>query len=78
MTKNLCNKTRPVSDPYEVWTSPDGSWTWKVLKKYQTPEKEAGNPYARWFCKVYSPFVPEGEIGDTYVHDIISNAIRVV
>lgn len=75
--KNLCNKTRPVSNPYEVWSSFDGSWRWLVLKKYQTPEKEASNPYARWFCKVYSPFVPEGEMGDTYTREIKSGAIRI-
>jgi hypothetical protein len=75
MTKNLCSKTRPVSNPYEVWKL--GDWTWKVLKKYQSPENEAKNSYARWFCFVTSPFCPEGEYGDTYVRDITGNATRV-
>jgi C1A family cysteine protease len=75
--KNLCGKTRTKENPYEVWKSPDGSWTWAVLKKWQTPEKEASNPYARWFCFVTSPMCPQGEFGDTYVRDIKSNAIKV-
>jgi hypothetical protein len=59
LTKNECGKTRPVENPYEVWKSIDGSWEWRVLKKYQTPEKEAKNEYARWFCAVYSPITRE-------------------
>jgi len=76
-TKNLCSKTRPKTNPYEIWKSPDGRWTWAVLKKYQTPEKEASNPYARWFCSVTSPFTPHGEMGDTYVHEIKRQAVKV-
>ena len=68
---------RPKTNPYEVWQSPDGSWTWAVLKKYQTPDKEASNPYARWMCFVTSPFCPTGEFGDTYVNEIKSQAVRV-
>ena len=75
--KNECAKTRPDSDPYEVWETPDGSWQWRVLKKYQRPDKEAENPLARWFCQVRSPYVPEGEMGDVYVQDIKSNARKV-
>ena len=67
--KNLCAKTRKPNDPYEVWQNNQG-WTWKVLKKYQTPEMEAKNPYARWFCFVTSPMCPDGEMGDTYIHEI--------
>ena len=76
-SKNLCGKMRPKDNPYEVWKSPDGSWTWAVLKKYQTPDKEANNPYARWFCNVVSPFTPHGELGDVYVNEIKSNAVKV-
>lgn len=76
--KNLCNKTRSQDNPYEVWKSPDGSWTWKVLKKYQNPENEAKNQYARWFCAVQSPFTyGSWELGDVYVRDVTSNAIKV-
>lgn len=74
--KNECAKTRPASNPYEVWQA--GDWTWLVLKKYQTPSKEADNPYARWFCKVVTPYTgPEGDLGDVYVADILSYATRV-
>lgn len=39
--KNLCGKTRNVNDPYEIWLSYDGTWGWRVLKKYQKPSLEA-------------------------------------
>ena len=45
MSKNPCGKKRKLDNPYEVWK--DGGWEWRVLKKYQTPENEAKNPYAR-------------------------------
>ena len=65
--KNPCAKTVKPDEAYEVWQSFDGSWTYYVLKKYQSPEKEAQNPYARWYCKVTSPITPKGEYGDVYV-----------
>jgi hypothetical protein len=68
--KNECAKTRPVSDPYEVWRTPDGSWVWKVLKKWQVDDDK---PYARWFCAVSSPYATD-ELGDVYVKDIKSVA----
>ena len=74
--KNLCRKSRPVDDPYEVWQN-DHGWTWHILKKYQNPDNVAKNPYARWFCGVKSPFTfGSFEFGDTYVSDIVSNAVR--
>ena len=67
--KNECAKTRPVENPYEVWIA--GDWEWRVLKKYQTPEKEASNQYARWFCAVRSPMTYGSfDMGDTYVRDV--------
>ena len=72
--KNTCNKTRPQDRPYEIWASPDGSWTWHVLKKWQADDNK---PYARWFCLVKSPIVPHGELGDTYVKDIKSQATLI-
>jgi hypothetical protein len=83
MSKNLCAKTRPIDNPYEVWVSFDGTWTWKVLKKYQTPERESKNPYARWFCAVSSPITREQsargyELGDVWVKDIKSVAFKSV
>lgn len=74
--KNLCGKTRKMEDPYEIWQA--GDWEWRVLKKYQTPKKEAENPYARWFCAVKSPFTYGGfDMGDVYVNEIKRNAVRV-
>lgn len=71
--KNLCNKMRKVSEPYEVWTR--GSWTWKVLKKWQGDDYK---PHARWFCFVTSEFCPDGEYGDTYAADVMSQARRIL
>ena len=66
--KNPCAKRVPPEQAYEVWQSFDGTWTYYVLKKYQSPEKEASNPFARWFCMVTSPATSErGEYGDVYV-----------
>ena len=74
--KNLCGRTRDKSNPYEIWVN-DG-WTWKVLKKYQTPTAEAANKFARWFCFVTSPFCPYGEYGDTYRKDIIRSGAKKI
>ena len=68
MAKIPCGKSRPVEKPYEIWQSHDGSWTWKVLKKWQ---KDDNKPYARWFCAVSSPMTHGGyDLGDVYVTDI--------
>jgi len=73
--KNECAKTRKQSDPYEVWESFDGSWTWLVLKKWQIDDDK---PAARWFCAVKSPFTyGSHELGDVYVHEIKSHARRI-
>lgn len=75
ITKNNCAKTVTRDNAYEVWRA--GDWTWFVLKKYQSPEKEATNSYARWFCDVVTPFCPEGEMGDVYVSEIKQSARRI-
>lgn len=83
-TKNECGKTRPVNNPYETWIGlplKALDWEWRVLKKYQSPANEANNPYARWFCAVYSPITREQcsggyELGDVYVKDITSVAVK--
>lgn len=68
-------KTRKIDDPYEVWTSRDGSWEWRVLKKWQVDDNK---PYARWFCAVKSPHTYGGyDMGDVYVADIKKHAIKV-
>ena len=75
--KNLCGKIRTVSDPYEIWKSFDGTSEWRVLKKYQKPSMEKKNGFARWFCAVSSPYTYDSyDLGDVYVHQIISNAER--
>jgi len=77
MSKNLCAKTRKVDDPYEIWVN-GGGWEWRVLKKYQTPENEAKNEYAIWFCAVKSPMTfGSWEYGDTYVKDIKTHATKI-
>ena len=69
MPKAVNSSARRVTpkQAYEVWQSFNGQWTYFVLKKYQAPEKEAKNPYARWYCMVQSPITPKGEYGDVYV-----------
>lgn len=75
MAKNLCAKTRTAADPYEVWRSFDGAWTWYVLKKWQANDDK---PYARWFCKVVTPMTGSaGDFGDVYVAEIKRHATRV-
>lgn len=69
---NPCAKTRPVTRPYEIWEG--GGFTWKVLKKYQGPAREAENPYATWFVSCDSPFITD-ERGDEYVSRITSRAV---
>lgn len=71
---NPYTKTRPADRPYEVWMSRDGSWKWFVLKKWQTDDSK---PYARWYCLVKSPYMPDGEYGDVYVAGIKSQASLV-
>ena len=74
--KNECGKTRKVDEPYEIWQG--GNFEYRVLKKYQSPDKEAQNPYARWFCAVKSPFTfGSWEYADTYVSDVKSGTVRV-
>jgi hypothetical protein len=76
--KNKMGKQRPVDKPYMIFAN-DSGWEWRVLKCYQTPDKEEGNPYARWFCAVKSPFTfGSWEYGDTYVKDVKSEAVCVV
>lgn len=72
--KNPSNKLRQINNPYEIWgNSPVlPNCTWYVLKKWQIDDNK---PYARWFCCVKTPIVPEGEYGDVYVKYIKINAM---
>lgn len=77
MGKNLCGKTRKVNEPYEVWVA-GPEWEWRVLKKYQSPEAEAVNPYARWLCAVKGSGTFGGyDMGDTYIADIVRYATKL-
>jgi len=77
---NPCGKTRPLDAPYEIWKGfgqHDG-WTWRVLKKWQSPTNEVKNDNARWFCAVSSPLNwGSFDHGDVYVKEIQSSAVRV-
>ncbi len=76
--KNLCGKMKSVHEPYEIWKDERNGWEWRVLKKYQVPENEAKNKYARWYCAVKSPFTfGSWEYGDCYIKDIENNAFKV-
>jgi hypothetical protein len=70
--KNLCAKTMKREQAYEVWQA--GDWTWYVLKKWQADDRK---PFARWFCLVVTPIVPEGEMGDVYVSEVKGHAVRI-
>lgn len=73
--KNPCAKERPVNNPYEVWKTPDGSWEWRVIKKWQVDDNK---PFARWFYGVKSPYTHGSfELGDVYVSEIKKQAIKV-
>ena len=75
--KNECGKMRDKDDPYEIYIL--GGWEWRVLKKYQTPENEAKNEYARWMCAVRSPHTfGSFDFGDTYISDIKGCGARKV
>ena len=76
-SKNLCSKMRDKKEPYEIWQSFDGTWTWNVLRKYQSPAGENKNEFARWFCNVVTPMCPRGELGDVYVREIKSLARQI-
>jgi len=69
MSKNLHAKTRSVDEPYLIIT--EGDWEWRVLKRYQSPDAERANPYARWFVAVKSPMTyGSWEMGDSYISEI--------
>lgn len=76
--KNKMNKTRDINEPYEIWVNEQAGWEWRVLKKYQRPDLEAKNQYARWFTAVKSPFLYGSyEMGDTYVSDIVKYGVQL-
>jgi len=38
--KNLMVKMRTKENPYEIWKSADGTWEWRVMKKYQADDNK--------------------------------------
>ena len=79
--KNTQAKTRKIEQPYEIWvcdSSELGRIEYRVLKKWQAPDKEASNPYARWFCATKSDATfGTWELGDGYVSEIKDRAYKV-
>lgn len=69
---NTAAKLVEPAQAYEYWAAVD--WVWAVLKKWQADDNK---PYARWHCKVYTRYVPEGELGDTYVAEIKRQATPI-
>jgi hypothetical protein len=68
-------KTVEREKAHAIFRTPDGLWTWYVLKVYAGPAGEKKNGFARWFCLVTSPYVGDtGEFGDTYIHEITYQA----
>ena len=68
-----------LNQPIEIWETMDGSWRWEVYRDYQ---KDQNKPFARAFCRVFSPITREQmssgyELGDVYWKDIKSVARRV-
>ena len=77
--KNPCAKRVTPEQAYEVWQSYDGTFTYFVLKKYQSSEQEAKNTYARWYCMVLSPATTaRGDFGDVYVLTVKDGTTQVI
>lgn len=70
MTTSL-RKTRPETNPYEIWEDSRTGWRWDVLKFYKSRENTIADPYGRVFCLVHGDFT---EKGDVYYADIRANA----
>jgi hypothetical protein len=71
--KNLFGKMRSKEDPYAIYEGigPMGQTEVRVLKTYQTYEKESANPYARWMVAVKTDMTfGSYDMGDSYL-DVI-------
>lgn len=67
--ENIGKKTTSIDKPYMTYEG--NGFEWRVLKRYQNPENEKKNQYARWHCAVRSPMTyGEWELGDVYISDI--------
>jgi len=71
-------KARDKDSPYAEFTGFmfGGPATWKVLKKYANDDSKQ---YARWFMVVTTVATGNlGDMGDTYVSDVLSGADHLV
>lgn len=71
-------KSRPASNPYEIWYHPQMDWAWAVLKGYKKPENNGKDRYDRYFCAVSSDITREQmssgyEMGDVYITDVMQS-----
>ena len=69
LNEKIGKKTTSIDKPYMTYEG--NGFEWRVLKRYQNPENEDKNPYARWHCAVRSAMTNgEWELGDVYISDI--------
>jgi hypothetical protein len=68
--KNMFAKSRKPGNGYVVINNAASGWSWEILKLYKSVASSLNDPYARAFCLVKSPIVPEGEFGDVYISEI--------
>lgn len=72
MARTKFGKTRKMEQPYAIFAGdgPFGKTECRVLKTYQSAEKEKQNPYARWFIAITTDATFGGwDIGDSYISD---------
>ena len=74
MAKNLFGKSVSKDAPYAIYRGrgPFGDTEVRVLKTYQSVDRERSNPYARWMVAVKSDFTYGSyDIGDSYSNEAI-------
>ena len=73
MSKNKFGKTVKVNSPYAIYKNESTNFEYRVLKTYQSKDKESKNEYARWYVASRSPYTyGSWEYGDIYVKDVIN------
>ena len=74
MSKNLMGKTRNIQNPYAIFKGMGvfGHTEVRLLKAYQTPDKESSNVHARWMVAVKTDATHGGyDMGDSYVNEAV-------
>lgn len=72
MSRTKFGKTRKIEQPYAIFAGdgPFGETECRVLKTYQSAEKEKQNPYARWFIAIKTDCTYGSyDMGDSYIRD---------